>query len=88
MRPPKSSTDEAADSDWNDLKVLLALSRGGSVAGAARALRVDQSTVSRRLAALEESIGCSLLVRGGREFSWTAEGHTGGRARDMAGSLR
>ena len=76
MRFTKTSPEEAADSDWNDLKVLLALSRGGSVAGAARALRVDQSTVSRRLAALEESLGCSLLIRGGREFSWTAEGRT------------
>jgi DNA-binding transcriptional LysR family regulator len=76
MRPSKPSTEEAADSDWNDLKVLLALSRGGSVAGAARALQVDQSTISRRLAALEESLGCSLLIRGGREFCWTAEGRT------------
>src|SRR3954451_3460381 len=76
MRPPKPSTEVEADSDWNDLKVLLALSRGGSVAGAARVLHVDQSTISRRLAALEESLGCSLLIRGGREFSWTAEGRT------------
>ena len=76
MRPPKSPHPGAADSDWNDLKVLLALSRGGSVAAAARAMGVDQSTVSRRLASLEEALGCSLLIRGGREFSWTAEGRT------------
>jgi hypothetical protein len=76
MRPPKQSTETQADSDWNDLKVLLALSRGGSVVGAARALHVDQSTVSRRLAALEETLGCALLIRGGREFCWTAEGRT------------
>jgi len=60
--------------DWDDLKVLLALARGGSVAGAARALGIDHSTVSRRLAAVEEGFGAQLLVRGGREFSWTAEG--------------
>ena len=76
MRPPKQSTETEADSDWNDLKVLLALSRGGSVAGAARTLHVDQSTISRRLAALEEALGCALLIRGGREFCWTAEGRT------------
>jgi len=64
------------DPDWNDFRVLLALSRGGSVAAAARELKVDQSTVSRRLAAIEEAFGCLLLVRGGREFSWTAEGRT------------
>ncbi len=62
------------DPDWSDLKIILALSRAGSVAGAARALGVDQSTVSRRLTALEESVGARLIVRGGREFALTAEG--------------
>ncbi len=62
--------------EWSDFKVLIALSRGGSVAGAARELGVDGSTVSRRLAALEESLGACLIVRGGREFAWTAEGQT------------
>lgn len=62
--------------DWGDFKVLLALASAGSVAGAARELAVDHSTVSRRLAALEESVGAKLIIRGGREFSWTAEGRT------------
>lgn len=74
MKASKPSPAELDAPDWNDLKVLLALARGGSVAGAARAMGVDQSTVSRRLAALEHTLGCPLLVRGGREFSWTAEG--------------
>jgi DNA-binding transcriptional LysR family regulator len=60
--------------EWSDFKVLLALARSGSVAGAARALQVDTSTASRRLAALEEAMGARLLIRGGRAFSWTAEG--------------
>jgi len=60
--------------DWNDLKFLCALAKGGSVAAAARLLKVDNSTVSRRLAALEEALGAQLLVRGGREFTWTQEG--------------
>jgi DNA-binding transcriptional LysR family regulator len=62
--------------DWSDFKVVLALVRAGSVAGAARELQVDNSTVSRRLAALEQAVGARLLIRGGREFSWTAEGRT------------
>ena len=62
--------------DWDDLKVVLALARGGSVAGAARKLNVDHSTVSRRLAAIEEAFGTQLLIRGGREFAWTSEGRT------------
>ena len=60
--------------DWSDFKILLALAKGGSVAGAARELDIDHSTVSRRLAALEESLGTRLIVRGGREFAWTSEG--------------
>lgn len=62
--------------DWGDFKVLLALAGAGSVAGAARELAVDHSTISRRLAALEEAVGTKLIIRGGREFTWTAEGRT------------
>lgn len=62
--------------DWNDLKVILALYRGGSVAAAARILSVDASTVSRRLSAIEDAMGTVLLNRGGREFHFTHEGRT------------
>ena len=60
--------------EWTDFKILVALARGGSVAGAARELGVDASTVSRRLAALEESLDARLIVRGGRDFAWTPVG--------------
>ncbi len=60
--------------EWNDFRVILALGRAGSVAGAARLLGIDGSTVSRRLAAAERAAGAVLIVRGGREFSFTAEG--------------
>jgi DNA-binding transcriptional LysR family regulator len=63
-----------ADPEWNDLRVILALGRAGSVAGAARFLGVDGSTVSRRLSLAEKAFGATLIVRGGREFSFTAEG--------------
>jgi len=62
------------DAEWSDFKIVLALGRGGSVAGAARLLGVDNSTVSRRLAAVEAALGACLIVRGGREFSFTPEG--------------
>ena len=39
--------------DWNDLRYFLAVAREGSTIGAASALKVNQSTVQRRLAALE-----------------------------------
>jgi DNA-binding transcriptional LysR family regulator len=60
--------------EWTDYRVLLALSEGGSVAGAARVLGIDSSTVSRRLAAAEEALGAILIIRGGRDFIFTAEG--------------
>ncbi len=63
-----------AELEWSDFKVILALSRGGSVAGASRILGVDSSTVSRRLSAAEEAFGAVLVLRGGREFRFTAEG--------------
>ena len=62
--------------DWSDFKVLIALSKAGSVAGAARLLDVDGSTVSRRLAALEEALGVMLIIRGGRDFSITPDGRS------------
>lgn len=49
--------------DWDDLKPFLAVAREGSTIAAARALAVDQSTVQRRLAALERCIGYPLVRR-------------------------
>ncbi|MBC8057027.1 MAG: LysR family transcriptional regulator [Rhizobiales bacterium] len=49
--------------DWNDLKHLLAVARHGSTLAAGRALQVDQSTVQRRLVALEGRLGQSLVQR-------------------------
>ena len=63
-----------SDPDWNDFRIMLALGRAGSVAGAAQLLGIDSSTVSRRLAAAEKAFGAVLIVRGGRDFSLTAEG--------------
>ena len=48
---------------WDDLRFLLALHDAGSLASAARALKVDGSTVSRRLAALESALGAKLFAR-------------------------
>jgi len=44
------------------------------MAGAAQSLKVDPSTVSRRLAAAEAAFGAVLVVREAREFSLTPEG--------------
>jgi DNA-binding transcriptional LysR family regulator len=60
--------------DWNDLRYFLAVRRAGSLAGAARALKVEHSTVSRRLAALEEALGAKLFLRGPDGFTSTPAG--------------
>lgn len=49
--------------DWDDLRFVLAIGRAGSLAGAARALEVNQTTVSRRLDALEARTGLRLFDR-------------------------
>lgn len=48
---------------WDDLRILLALHRGRTLAAAGRALGVDATTVGRRLAALEEALGARLFDR-------------------------
>jgi DNA-binding transcriptional LysR family regulator len=62
--------------DWNDLRYLLALRRAGSLAAAGRALGVDQSTVSRRLGALEEALGTQLFSRTAEGLVFTAAGES------------
>lgn len=59
------------DLDWNDLRYFLAAARAGTLAGAARALGVEHSTIGRRLTALEEALGVALLTRapGGVELT-------------------
>ena len=49
--------------NWDDLKVLLALSREGSTRKAASKMGVSNTTVMRRLESLEEHIGGKLFNR-------------------------
>ena len=49
--------------DWDDLRFFLAVARHRTLAGAAKTLHVTQSTVSRRIAALQEGMGVRLLTR-------------------------
>jgi DNA-binding transcriptional LysR family regulator len=48
---------------WDDLRFVLALQRAGSLGAAARLLKVEQSTVSRRLSSLEAAVGAALVAR-------------------------
>ena len=66
--------DPLAGLDWENLRYLLAMSRGGSLAEAARLIGVDQSTVSRRLRALERCLGVELVARTGTGYELTTAG--------------
>ena len=45
------------------IEVFLAVARLGSVSAAAQALYITQPAVSRHLRALEETLGCALVVQ-------------------------
>ena len=48
---------------WNDIQLFLALYRERTMGRAAAALRIDTSTISRRLNTLEEALGTELFER-------------------------
>jgi DNA-binding transcriptional LysR family regulator len=63
--------------NWDDARLFLAVARAGQLLAAARALGLNQATLSRRMTTLERSIGAQLLIRrttgcdltdAGREF--------------------
>jgi len=60
--------------DPAQMLVFAALAREGGVRGAAASLGVPRSTVSRRLAQLEEAAGAALVVRTSRRFALTEVG--------------
>jgi len=60
--------------DWNDLRYFLAVADEGSTLAAGRALGVSQTTVSRRIAALEEALGWPLFERLATGYSLTDAG--------------
>jgi DNA-binding transcriptional LysR family regulator len=66
--------------DWNDLRTVLAVARAGSLAGAARALEMQHSTVLRRIEQAEGRLGARLFARARSGWAPTAPGAAGARA--------
>jgi len=60
--------------DWEDVRHFLAVAQSGTLSGAARSLKVDHATVSRRLAALEAALDVPLVDRLPRSCRLTAVG--------------
>lgn len=61
--------------DWNDLRYFLCVARHASLTGAAHEMGVSQSTIARRIAALEESLGTALFVRHATGYFLTDNGN-------------
>jgi DNA-binding transcriptional LysR family regulator len=53
--------DELRTMNWDDLRIVQAVRHEGSYAGAAATLRIDETTVSRRLARIERTLGVTLF---------------------------
>jgi DNA-binding transcriptional LysR family regulator len=60
--------------NWDDLRMFVVLAREKTMAAASRRLGVDQTTVARRLRALEESLGAALFERAEGRWQLTAFG--------------
>ena len=60
--------------DWSDLQYVLAVARHGTLAAAARALRVSHTTVLRRIASFEAVHGIRLFDRLPSGYALTAGG--------------
>lgn len=60
--------------DYQDVSAFIAVADAGSIKTAAQELIVSESTVSRRVRALEEDLGLELLVRSRKGTELTAAG--------------
>ncbi|WP_394842925.1 LysR family transcriptional regulator [Pendulispora brunnea] len=60
--------------DWNDVRYFLAVARTRRLAKAAKVLGVDQTTVGRRIAALEERFRVALFLRTPAGWELTSAG--------------
>jgi DNA-binding transcriptional LysR family regulator len=60
---PEYSAQMQDDLDWSDLRYVLVLSRASRLARAAQQLRVNETTVARRVARIERILGSQLFAR-------------------------
>ncbi|MEM1038476.1 MAG: LysR family transcriptional regulator [Pseudomonadota bacterium] len=60
--------------DWDDLRLFLAVARGGGLAAAAIETKKSAPTLGRRMLALERKLGCDLFRRMARGYTLTEQG--------------
>ncbi|MGD8826102.1 MAG: LysR family transcriptional regulator [Myxococcales bacterium] len=61
--------------DWDDVRYFLTLHRHGTLAAAGAALKLDPTTVGRRLGKLEDELGARLFDRTPSGYLLTEAGH-------------
>ena len=74
--PPSREHQFARQVDWNLFRIFYALARHGSISATARALGMQQPSVSAALKRLEDHIQTSLCVRSATGISLTPAGTT------------
>jgi len=70
------SGSDHAELEWNDLTVILAVCRAGSLSGAARILGHNHSTIFRKINAIEEKTGVRFFERLPDGYAMTEAGET------------
>lgn len=87
QRKASAAPDHGKAVRWDDIQMFVALLQQPSLTKAAASLGVDTSTLSRRLAALEERLGLALFDRTATGVRLTeAAGQLASAARAMEGS--
>ncbi|MEP2471588.1 MAG: LysR family transcriptional regulator [Paracoccaceae bacterium] len=69
----------AQDHNWEDLRLVLAITQGQGLSGASRILSLHHATILRRLNAFEQRMGVVLFHRGARGYEPTEVGEELGR---------
>ena len=62
--------------DWQDLRLFLAVARGGGLARATAETNLSPATLGRRMTALEQALEERLFVRGARGYALTEAGRS------------
>jgi DNA-binding transcriptional LysR family regulator len=62
--------------DWDDLRIFLAVARGGSLSAAAKNLGATQPTVGRRVSTLERKLASKLFLRRAQGLELTLAGRS------------
>ena len=78
----------SAGLNWDDLRFFLAVAEAGSLSAASSVLKVNTTTVLRRVASLEDSLGARLFDRSRSGYRLTPRGERLQRARHLLVSRR